>query len=193
MEPFNGYTIDLANNRAFAQLPPIASFYGADLVQYIDTYFVLNQPGTANCYVSVSELDVALINGGQPTAGTIVPGTGYSNGLHAATPLTGGSGEGATADITVSGNGVTAVLNDTGTISGAYQIGDVLSADFPLARRRTRHLRNSRRKRLYDRDLRQCRPDRRDGFRGDRHHHGVRRGCQRCHPRSRRVGLRRRR
>ena len=122
-----GYYIDLTNNRAFGQISAPA-FLGGDFVNYIDTFFVLNQPHTANFYYSASNLTVALLVGGMPTAGTIVGGSGYSNGLHQSVPLTGGSGVGLTADITVTTNAVAQVVIDQTTITAPYQIGDVLSA-----------------------------------------------------------------
>ena len=60
------------------------------------------------------------------SAGTITSGSGYANGLYSNVPLTGGSGFGATANFTVSGNAVTSVtLNSKGNF---YNPGDVLSA-----------------------------------------------------------------
>lgn len=58
--------------------------------------------------------------------GDIVEGVSYTNGAYTDVPLTGGSGSGATADITVAGTVVTVVtivLKGTG-----YAVGDVLSA-----------------------------------------------------------------
>lgn len=64
---------------------------------------------------------------GVKTLGSITPGSGYDDGTYNDVPLTGGSGAGATADITVSGGAVTfVVLVDPGA---GYQVGDVLSAD----------------------------------------------------------------
>jgi hypothetical protein len=61
------------------------------------------------------------------TLGAITPGSGYANNTYTDVPLTGGSGLGATADITVSGGGVTAVtIVERGS---GYQVGDSLSAD----------------------------------------------------------------
>lgn len=60
------------------------------------------------------------------TLGTIAGGSGYTNGTYFDVPLTGGSGTGAMATITVSGGAVTAV-----TITGRgcqYSVGDVLTA-----------------------------------------------------------------
>jgi hypothetical protein len=57
--------------------------------------------------------------------GPIVPGSGYHNATFTNVPLTGGTGTGATANITVSGTAVTAVtMVNKGS---AYSIGDVLS------------------------------------------------------------------
>jgi hypothetical protein len=60
------------------------------------------------------------------TLGAITAGSGYVDSTYNDVPLTGGSGAGATANITVSGTAVTAVtIVDRGA---AYQVGDVLSA-----------------------------------------------------------------
>jgi hypothetical protein len=63
---------------------------------------------------------------GIKTLGAITAGSGYANGSYTDVPLTGGSGAGATADITVAGGVVTAVtLVEYGA---AYEVGDALSA-----------------------------------------------------------------
>jgi hypothetical protein len=60
------------------------------------------------------------------TLGAITGGSAYVNGTYTNVNLTGGSGAGAKATVTVSGGAVTAV---TLTARGAgYQVGDVLSA-----------------------------------------------------------------
>jgi hypothetical protein len=60
------------------------------------------------------------------TLGAITGGAGYVNGTYTNVTLTGGSGSGAKATVTVSGGAVTAV---TVTSRGAgYQVGDALSA-----------------------------------------------------------------
>ncbi|WP_316228368.1 MULTISPECIES: hypothetical protein [unclassified Bradyrhizobium] len=61
--------------------------------------------------------------------GAITAGSAYTNGTYNGVALTGGSGSGATANITVSGGAVTAVTLVSGTpTSGGYRVGDVLSA-----------------------------------------------------------------
>ena len=60
------------------------------------------------------------------TLNTLVAGTGYVDGSYTSVPLTGGSGIGALADITVSSTGVTVVTLVDGGIG--YEVGDLLSA-----------------------------------------------------------------
>jgi hypothetical protein len=66
--------------------------------------------------------NTAIATGTITTAGTL-----YTNGVYQGVPLTGGSGHGATADITVSGAVVTAV--DIANPGVDYMVGDILSAD----------------------------------------------------------------
>lgn len=68
----------------------------------------------------------AGINGMVGVLGTITGGSSYSNGSYGGVVLTGGSGTGATANITVSGGVVTQVTVLNPGI--AYVVGDVLSA-----------------------------------------------------------------
>ena len=59
------------------------------------------------------------------TMGAIVGGTGYTNGTYFNVPLTGGTGNAATANIVISGGAVTSVtIVDGGCL---YTVGDVLS------------------------------------------------------------------
>ena len=60
------------------------------------------------------------------TLNTLVGGTSYTNGAYTAVPLTGGSGTGAKASITVSGNSVTVVT--VTSYGNNYVVGDTLSA-----------------------------------------------------------------
>jgi len=57
--------------------------------------------------------------------GTITPGFGYANGLYSNVPLSGGSGSGATANITIAGNLITKVTIDNP--GNFYAVGDVLT------------------------------------------------------------------
>ena len=71
-------------------------------------------------------INTAATTGNIATLGAITAGTLYTNGTYNNVPLTGGTGSGATANITVSGGGVTAVqlvLRGTG-----YTGTDSLSA-----------------------------------------------------------------
>jgi hypothetical protein len=66
------------------------------------------------------------VNGMVGTIGTITGGSAYVTGTYGGVPLTGGSGSGATANITVAGGAVTVVtVLNPGT---QYVVGDVLSA-----------------------------------------------------------------
>lgn len=66
----NGYCIDLATN-TFGVVNDSA-FYGADKVDYLDTYFILNRPGTSQFYISLSNVTFANLTG------TISPDTLYA-------------------------------------------------------------------------------------------------------------------
>jgi hypothetical protein len=68
----------------------------------------------------------SIVQGGIKTLGSLVGGTNYTNGIYYDIPLTGGSGVGATANITVSGGVVIDVgLNSTGSF---YKTNNVLTA-----------------------------------------------------------------
>lgn len=58
--------------------------------------------------------------------GSLLAGSGYTNGTYTNIPLTGGTGTGAKATITVASNGVSAVSITTS--GNGYLVGDVLSA-----------------------------------------------------------------
>jgi hypothetical protein len=73
-----------------------------------------------------SVIDTAATTGPINVLGAITAGTLYTNGTYTNVPLTGGTGSGATANITVSGGGVTAVtLVNRGT---GYTAANSLSA-----------------------------------------------------------------
>lgn len=73
-----------------------------------------------------SDNDQAEFGGIILTLGSITGGSLYTNGTYSGVSLTGGTGSGATANITVSGNAVTAVTIVNG--GNGYLIGDTLSA-----------------------------------------------------------------
>ena len=68
---------------------------------------------------------VSIVQGAISTVGTVSGGSLYTNGNYYNVPLTGGSGSGATANITVSGQAVTSVTITNG--GNFYVVGDVLS------------------------------------------------------------------
>ena len=85
---------------------------------------ILSAPlgGGSGFLIPVATLTTPIISG----LGPITGGSGYVTGTYYNVPLTGGSGSGATATVTVTGGVVSAVqLAATGT---GYVIGDVLSA-----------------------------------------------------------------
>lgn len=121
-----GYAIDMAT-RAFGTISD-PSFYGGTSVDYLDTYFILNRPKTAQFYISLSLVTFAMLTG---TAGAIYQGAlvkggaGYTNGTYTNVPLAGGKGTGATANLTVSGGIITvATINAPGT---GYANNDTLT------------------------------------------------------------------
>lgn len=68
----------------------------------------------------------SIVQGRLYSFGTIVGGSGYTNGTYMNVPLTGGSGSSATANIVVSGGAVISVtVLNTGS---SYKVGDSISA-----------------------------------------------------------------
>src|SRR5690606_31929219 len=66
-------------------------------------------------------------SGAIESLGTITPGSGYADGTYTGVALTGGTGSGATANITVSGGEITNV--NIVTKGTGYAASDSLSAD----------------------------------------------------------------
>src|SRR5690606_33725056 len=57
-----GYAIDMETNDFGPIIDP--SFYGADQVRFLDTFFVFNRPGTNQFYISLSMVSYALLTAG---------------------------------------------------------------------------------------------------------------------------------
>jgi hypothetical protein len=112
---------------AFAQITD-PNFLGSVGIGIVDTYMGFNQPSSRNFYTSLSEVTFQNLTGapGQPAIGSIINGgTTSTNGSYPSIALVGGSGTGATANLTVSGGIVTAVtLLATGS---GYVAGDLVS------------------------------------------------------------------
>jgi len=99
----------------------IAEYAGLGLVQADGAVAITPAQPTAT-----QVLDTAAATGNINVLGAITAGSLYVNGVYNNVPLTGGSGSGATANITVSGGGVTAVqLVNRGT---GYTAANSLSA-----------------------------------------------------------------
>ena len=106
------------------------NFLGGVGIGYLDTFIVISQPNTRNWYSTLSNITYSELTGvaGQPLQGTIIAaGAGTAgSATYNNVALTGGSGVGATADITtVSGVVTNVVLQSTGL---GYNAGDVLTA-----------------------------------------------------------------
>lgn len=69
---------------------------------------------------------VSIVQGVIQLLGAPVGGSGYTNGAYYRVPLTGGTGDGATADIVVSGGSIISVTLRSG--GSFYTVGDTLSA-----------------------------------------------------------------
>jgi len=120
----SGYVIDMASN-AFAKIID-PNFYSSDFVDLLDTFFIFNNSGTNQFFISLSNASYGMLSSTSISSGSITtPGSFYNNGNYSNIPLTGGTGTGATANITVSGGAVTAVNIVTG--GKGYTVGDVLS------------------------------------------------------------------
>lgn len=122
----NGYVVDMATN-AFAQIID-PNFYSASYCFFLDTFFGFNRVGTNQFFITASMANFGMLsNTGIENGSITAAGTLYTNGSYVSVPLSGGSGTGAVADITVSGNAVTVVtIVENG---GGYLLGEVLSAD----------------------------------------------------------------
>lgn len=59
----DGWCVDLATNAFSAVLGQLGAFYGGTRVDFVDTFFLLNRPGTNQWYVSLSNVTFANLTG----------------------------------------------------------------------------------------------------------------------------------
>ncbi len=121
----NGYVIDMATNLFGQILDP--NFYSPSYCFYLDTFFGFNRVGTNQFFITSSMANYGMLTNTAIEDGVIVGGSLYTNATYLNVPLTGGSGTGALANVTVAGNTVTIV----DIVDGGYNylLGDVLSAN----------------------------------------------------------------
>ncbi len=108
-------------------LPKYYALFGSQYTLTNELSFILGPTPDASYNVELHYYyyPTSIVQGAI-SAGTITAGSGYINNLYSNVPITGGSGSGATANITVSGNVVTNVrFNNLGNF---YVVGDVVSA-----------------------------------------------------------------
>jgi hypothetical protein len=125
-----GWAVDMTN-LAFAPISDPA-FLGATRVDYLDTFFVFNEPNTNIWYSSLSQPSFQMFTatpaGSILTASLLATGSGtLTNGTFSNVALSGGNGTGAIATVVVT-NGTATSLQIT-TPGKDYQASDVLYAD----------------------------------------------------------------
>jgi len=109
-------------------LPRYYALFGSQFSNRNELSFILGPTPDANYNVELHYFyyPPTIVQGTIATTSNIVAGTSYSAGTYLGVNLTGGQGTGATADIVVSGGGVTSVtIRNPGSL---YVVGDVLSA-----------------------------------------------------------------
>jgi hypothetical protein len=108
-------------------VPKYYALFGSQYTLTNELSFILGPTPDAsyNAELHYFYYPISIVQGAI-SSGTITPGSGYINNLYSNVPITGGSGSGATANITVAGNVVTNVrFNNLGNF---YVVGDVVSA-----------------------------------------------------------------
>jgi hypothetical protein len=108
-------------------LPKYYALFGSQYSSANELSFIMGPTPNANYDVELHYFyyPVSIVQGVISGSGTVVGGSLYTNGSYINVPLTGGSGSGAIADITVSGQIVTAVTIKNG--GNFYVVGDQLS------------------------------------------------------------------
>jgi hypothetical protein len=108
-------------------LPKYYGLFGSQYSNANELSFIMGPTPDANYNVELHYFyyPVSIVQGAILTVGNISGGSLYTNGTYNNVPLTGGSGSGATAKITVSGQTITSVaIENNGNF---YVVGDVLS------------------------------------------------------------------
>jgi len=108
-------------------LPKYYALFGSQYSQANELSFILGPTpdDSYNAELHYFYYPVSIVQGAILNIGTITGGSLYTNGSYSNVPLTGGSGSGATANITISGQTVTSVtIKNNGNF---YVAGDVLS------------------------------------------------------------------
>jgi hypothetical protein len=108
-------------------LPKYYALFGSQYSNPNELSFILGPTpdSSYNTELHYFYYPVSIVQGAISGIGTITGGSLYTNGSYSNVPLTGGSGAGVTANITVSGQAVTAVtIKNSGNF---YVAGDTLS------------------------------------------------------------------
>lgn len=114
---------------------PATPLTGGSGAGAVGTIFVTNNTVTRVTFTNpgvgyqIGDNLSAVLPGSSVSGASFMGGTGYTNGTYPNTPLTGGTGTGAAATLTVSGGSVSAVAITSGGLD--YTVGDVLSAALP--------------------------------------------------------------
>ena len=109
-------------------IPKYYSLFGSQFSNRNELSFILGPTPDANYQIELHYFyyPPTIVQGTITTVGAITAGTSYTAGTYLGVNLTGGQGTGATADIIVSGGGVTSItIRNPGSM---YVVGDVLSA-----------------------------------------------------------------
>ena len=108
-------------------LPKYYALFGSQYSNANELSFIMGPTPDASYNVELHYFyyPVSIVQGAISGSGTVAGGSLYTNGNYSNVPLTGGSGSGATANITVSGQVVTSVTIKNG--GNFYVVGDQLS------------------------------------------------------------------
>jgi hypothetical protein len=113
-------------------LPKYYALFGSQLSNPNELSFILGPTPDANYSAELHYFyyPPTIVQGVITTTGSLLGGGSYTSGTYLNIPLTGGTGTGAVADITIVGGSVTAVAIRNG--GSLYVVGDVLTASTSL-------------------------------------------------------------